>query len=102
MIIWLNGTYGVGKSSVARKIKEMLKIKSEIIESDLCFQIFCKERLTKVGGGCYPQNNIFFINDLRKIIEEKEKDNDIVIVPMTVAMKESKEGLIDYLWKKLL
>lgn len=100
MIIWINGTYGIGKSSVAERLKEMLKDKSEIIEADLYFEIFCKEKFIKVGGGCYPQNNKFFINDLRKIIEDKEKNNNIVIVPMTVAMEESKVGLIKYFSKK--
>ena len=47
MIIWINGTYGIGKSSVAERLKEMLKDKSEIIEADLYFEIFCKENLLR-------------------------------------------------------
>lgn len=101
MIVWINGTYGVGKSSVAKKLSEILGDKSEIIETDFYFKEFCKKKFFKVGGGFYPQNNKVFINDLSEIIESKENKNKIIIVPMTVTMEESKQGLIDYLSKKI-
>lgn len=100
MIIWINGTYGVGKTTVAQEVKNILGDCAIIIEPDIDFQRFCKEKFSKVGGGFFPQNNVTFISELQDKIENKEKENKFVIVPMTVAMDESKIGLIDYFKEK--
>lgn len=100
MIIWINGTYGVGKTTIAQEVKNILGDCAIIIEPDIYFQIFCREKFFKVGGGFFPQNNVTFISEIKDVIEKKEKENKFVIVPMTVAMDESKIGLIDYFKEK--
>jgi len=102
MIVWINGTHGVGKTSVAKEIKNIIGETAMIIEPDLYFEVFCKEKFLEVGGGCFPQNNKAFINDLREIIEIEENENNILIIPMTIATDESRMGLIDYFKEKTI
>ena len=71
MIIWLNGTYGVGKTTVARKIEELLDTETEILESDYYYQEMVKENMLLAFGGTLPQNNKNFLMRFKKVIEEK-------------------------------
>mgnify|MGYP001860066545 FL=1 len=101
MIIWIDGTFGVGKTVVAYKVKEMLNFqKVEILRSDYFYQkIIIDNRL--IGGGALPQNNIAFIKQFKKIIEEKLKCKDIyLIIDMALTENECKEMLLEYFLKK--
>ena len=44
MIIWVDGTYGVGKTAVAKKIREKLGSVAELLESDY----YSNETLKKI------------------------------------------------------
>lgn len=81
MIIWVDGTYGVGKTAVAKKIREKLGSVAELLESDY----YSNETLKKIVeeaetsrtmphmGGTLPQNNMRFIKEFKRVIEENLK-----------------------------
>lgn len=98
MIIWLDGTYGVGKTSVAHKIIRNNK-EIELIESDECFLKFAKLNLCGIlFGGTLPQNNLSFLKFMKETIEEKIiKD---VLVVMALTTKEAEETLYGYFKEK--
>lgn len=101
MIIWIDGTYGVGKTSVAMKIQEKLnEEKVEVLESD-CFYRDMIRNNPLIGGGTLPQNNVKFIEYFKNRIEEKIENSykDLIIV-MSLTQKECKELLFDYFMKK--
>lgn len=101
MIIWLNGTYGVGKSTIANEIREQLSGKKvEIFESDELFETVGQElllHLIKNGGGLNPQNNEFFLGKVLDKIKEYLLTDDICIVPMALTSIEGKEIVWDYI-----
>lgn len=92
MIIWINGTYGVGKTAVANKIKELLKYTDvTIIDTDeICEQhneeIFL--RLILFGNGPEPQTNTTTINLLKQTLQPYLYSDSICIVPMTITKTE--------------
>lgn len=107
MIIWIDGTYGVGKTAVAMKIKESLSDdNAELLEAD-CYsnellKCVVEEAETNNSfpniGGTLPQNNMRFLREFRELIEEKSKHADKkLIVDMALTMKECKEELFDRL-----
>lgn len=107
MIIWIDGAYGVGKTAVAMRIKELLSdSEAELLESDY----YSNESLRRLVeeakasnsfphiGGVLPQNNMRFIIEFRELIVEKSQDTDKkLIIDMALTMVECKENLIDYL-----
>ncbi len=107
MIIWIDGTYGVGKTAVAMKVKESFSDDdTELLESDYYNSEFLKRIVeeAKVNNsfphieGTLPQNNTRFLQEFRELIEEKLKNADKnLIVDMAVTMKECKEKLFDRL-----
>lgn len=107
MIIWIDGTYGVGKTAVAMKIKESLsESNTELLLSDY-YNGESIKRLAEDAeannyfphiGGTLPQNNMRFIQEFRELVEEKSKNIDKnLIVDMALTMKECKEELFDRL-----
>lgn len=101
MIIWINGTYGVGKTSTALKICEKLKNKKvELISSDYYYQKIIKE-IVELGGGVLPQNNKLFLSKFKEIVEQKIFNSpNIIIIDMAITQKECKEELFDYFNKE--
>lgn len=107
LIIWIDGTYGVGKTAVAMKMKESFPDNNvELLEADY----YCNETLKRLVeeaqakncmpyiGGTLPQNNMYFIKEFKELIEEKSQNDDInLIVDMALTMTECKEGLYDCL-----
>lgn len=107
MIIWIDGTYGVGKTAVAMKIKERLsRDRVELLESDYYVNDSLKRVVEEAKanncfpniGGTLPQNNMRFLREFRELIEEKSKSDDKnLIVDMALTMRECKEELYDRL-----
>ena len=98
MILWIDGTCGIGKSSVAKRISELLlSDKVLLIESDECYKQFANQRpiLAMFCGGT-PQNNKAFLAELKKIIINGQETSELLIIAMTTTMVECKEILIDY------
>lgn len=107
MIVLLDGTFGVGKSTVANRIVEKLSDKNvQHFDSDFYWREFVEELFAKATKfyfpkmeGLDPQNNKEFIDRFRRLlIEEALKDtNKIIIVTMALTQKKCKEGVLDYL-----
>lgn len=97
MIIWIDGAYGVGKTTVARKVKEILGGDTEIVDSDYYYQEMINENGLLALGGTLPQNNKVFLARFKKVIEDKlENTNKLLIIVMALTQKESIELLFDY------
>lgn len=110
MIIWIDGTYGVGKSTVASKIMEYFSDhEAELLESDEYSEKLFKQVMEEakrnndffpqIGG--LPQYDITFINSFREVIEKKaEETYKKILVDMALTSCECKEGIFDQLTKK--
>lgn len=98
MIVWINGTVGAGKSHVAQKLAELLTEKdAEYIESDLYWMDFLRDHFNEALSGFEPYYNRFFLNILRKAIEEKMYGSGrMPIVPMSLVTKLCENKLLDY------
>lgn len=107
MIIWIDGAYGVGKSAVAMKLKESFHdgnvelLESDYYSNELLKRIIEEEEANHCFshiGGTLPQNNMRFIQEFRKLIDEKTQNADTdLIVDMALTMKECKEDLFEQL-----
>lgn len=101
MIIWLNGTYGVGKSTVAKEIKSKISNQDLVImDPDEFLESISKdiiEDLILHGGGCMPQNNKMFLERFKEALKMYMDSNTICIVPMALTTKESIEILWDHI-----
>lgn len=107
MIIWIDGTYGVGKTTVAKKVMECFSDDEvELLESDFYSNESwrCLAEKAKANNsipyicGTLPQNNLYFIQEFRKLIDRKSMDTGKkLIVDMAVTKKECKEELFDRL-----
>lgn len=106
MIIWIDGTYGVGKTTVAKQLKKKWGSETELLEADEYINETIKKIVEEAKashttpniGGNIPQNNMRFLKDFKKIIEEKyEVKNKRLIVDMALTEIECKENLFDLL-----
>lgn len=103
MIVWIDGTYGVGKTSVALKLVEKLKEKKfELLKSDE-FYVKMIQNNYFLGGGTLPQNNMNFLKYFKNEIEKKvENSKKNLIIDMSLTQKECKEVLLDYFGERKL
>ena len=93
MIIWLNGPSGVGKSSVAQAVIDLLPDHEIIyLDADRYFPSYALVH----GGGVYPHSNIGFCQYFRNMIESYITSYQVILVDMKVAHDVSKAELIDY------
>ena len=61
IIVWIDGTYGVGKSAAVNAFRQNYQLCNRnylILDSDFYYLEGIKKY---VWGGCYPQNNQYFI-----------------------------------------
>lgn len=109
MIIWIDGTLGVGKTTVALNIKERNSDNEiEYLDSDFYFREMLKEMMEYAEKnhcmpamrGLFPQTNKDFFVYFRKIIEEKSETSNILLVSMALIEKQCKEEIFDYLINK--
>lgn len=109
MIIWVDGTYCVGKTTVAKRLKERFGNEAELLESDYYNDETRKKIVEEAEaahsisfiGGTLPQNNMRFIRDFKKLIEEKSNvTNKKLIVDMALTRMECKENLFDCLQRE--
>ena len=93
MIIWLNGPSGVGKSSVAQAVIDLLPDHEIIyLDADRYFPNYALVH----GGGVYPHSNIGFCQYFRNMIESYITSYQVILVDMKVAHDVSKAELIDH------
>lgn len=106
MIIWVNGTYGVGKTTIATMLKEKMGDDVELLISDDYCNATIKRIVAEMEAnhgfhsiGVLPQNNITFLREFKELIEEKSAEKTL-IVDMALTMKECKVNLYDRLEKE--
>lgn len=94
MIILLNGTYGVGKSTVAQSIQDKLP-NIEILEADYYYLQMIKEDYHLAFGGTTPQNNMNFLSRFKKVVSDClcEKDRTTIIV-MAITQDECNREIL--------
>lgn len=102
MILWINGTYGVGKTSVANEIRNLYKYNSKVLEPDEIWMSSLKSNPKIIfGDGTSPQNNKNFIKILYSTIEKELLNYDgLLIVPMTITDSIGYDSLIERLGNK--
>lgn len=97
MIIWIDGTFGVGKTSVIKNICEKLNDKEVIVINSDCYFRKLGNKIAIIGGGTLPQNNEYFLKEFKEKIETIMADSSkIVFIDMALTEKECKEKLFDY------
>lgn len=96
MILWLNGTYGVGKTETANKIAKLYAGNLKILDPDeLWLDEIKKDWTIILEDGTYPQSNKKFLQILSNRLEKEIKEYEgILIVPMTVTENLSYNTLI--------
>ena len=103
MIVWINGTYGVGKTSTANEIKIKMTNKEVVVfDPDDLFESKGEDiikDLIKNGGGVSPQNNRFFLHLLFDELKKYFHNDTICIVPMSITSIEGKELVWEYISK---
>lgn len=99
MIIWIDGTHGIGKTRVTDEIKSKLKNDAiEYIDSDKFKYI-----LLCIGGRTSLQTNVRFLDMFFKHIDSIVQHGcNCLLVEMATPTKESKEHLLDPLKEKYL
>ena len=105
MIIWINGAYGVGKSTIVSKVMEYFSDNEAVLlEADEYSERNFKQLLDEakiesiffpqIGG--LPQHDMKFINGFNKIIEEKAQiKSKKIMIDMALVSNECKDGLFE-------
>ena len=96
MIVWIDGTHGVGKSSVVSEIKAKLKnTEIEYIDSD------SYRRILSCGGGATLQTNLTFLRLFEKHLDSMDTgESSFIVVEMAIPTSECKVYLLDPLKEK--
>lgn len=101
MIIWIDGTYGVGKTTVAYEVqRQLMNCKTRLLDSDEIFENIGDEIIEDMiqnGGGTMPQNNLFFLSLFKEKIEDCLNEDTVCIVSMASTTAEC----LDMIWKYL-
>lgn len=111
MIIWLDGTYCVGKSETANEISRMLLDKNfDVIDSDVVHKDFLHKKMEFIKKheellkrymiipyfGGRPQTDKEFIEKFKKIVLSKlDDENTNLIIVMALPTEECRTGLYD-------
>lgn len=96
MVIWIDGTFGVGKSKAAAELVELFALENPmVLNSDEEWFSFIERGYP--GGGCFPQNNSDFICRFRRCILDCLKASNLVIVDMALTDDMCKTGLLEQL-----
>lgn len=94
MIVWIDGTFGVGKSTVAEELARLLSLSNIVILDSDEYYLSGLKNFQYMGGGTSPQNNMNFLSDFKIVIEtEASKPDTTVIVVMALSMDECREHL---------
>lgn len=97
MLIFINGTYGVGKTRVSKKLSGITGYAA--LNSDKMYLKMIKEDVNKaLETGTQPHTNENMLKLLKdKIDKSRNKD---LIIDMTIASQIAKTKIIDYFSNK--
>lgn len=95
MIIWIDGVFGVGKSSVANVLVQIIgEAISCHLDSDEIYITGMKADHRYFPGGFFPQNNLRFLADYKKAIEDAASEQyRVIIATMAITMDECRDYL---------
>ncbi len=97
MILWIDGCFGVGKSTVADAIAEMLpKEETQVLSADIIFREELAKDRTIFLFGYSLQNNEFFMKLFKERIESFDSSYEVVIVDMSLSEATVNEDPIQY------
>ena len=97
-IVYIDGPYGIGKTTVSHKIREILSDENLIIlDADYYYKEFLKKYpLASAFGGTRPDNNGAFIKEFGNIIaNELTKTSSILVIVMALTDSKAINGIID-------
>ena len=103
MIVWIDGTVGVGKSCTAKRLAELLKDKNaEYVDSDSYWNDLIQKDFDKlIAAGFEPHFNKYFLGTLRKGIESRMYGfGKMPVVSMSFVDEPCETELLDYFKKK--
>lgn len=106
MIILIDGTFGIGKTTIAYNLKDKLGDSAEVLDSDYYYHYKYINNWSIMYNsefkiGTFPQNDNNFIKEFKNSIEEKAIKNDKkLIVTMALIQRNCKEILFDCLKKE--
>lgn len=100
MVIWIDGTYGVGKSSIASELQSKYS-DSVLLKSDVLWKETMREIVEEANAkncmpgfrGLLPQNNMRFLQSYAKKIKDESLKHLFVIVDMALTQIESRDCL---------
>ena len=98
MIVWIDGTYGIGKSTIASEVIARDELTDVVLkDSDQSWSDMVNYDPWKALGKCIQQQNENFIHWFRREIEDASYRHETVIVTMALTAEECKTGLYEYL-----
>lgn len=103
MIVWIDGTVGVGKSCTAKRLAELLADRNaEYVDSDLYWEDLIQNDFQGVvSTGFEPYLNTYFLGILRKKIENRMYGfGRMPVVSMSLVKEPCETELLDYFEKK--
>ena len=100
MIVLINGTYGVGKSTVAKRIQAQIP-NVQIIESDYFYYQMIEKNPFLAFGGTTPQNNMNFLTRFKnEVFNQLNNTDKIIIIVMAITQDECKKEILEPLVEK--
>ena len=101
MIVWIDGTYGIGKSTIASEIIARNELTDTVLkDSDQSWRDMISQNPWKICGKYPQQRHEHFIHWFRREIEDASHRHETVIVTMALTAEECKAGLYEYLLKR--
>ena len=94
MIIWIDGPSGIGKSSIANRLVELLEgWKAEHLDTDACFQKWGDGNLRYYCSVLIQDNLAFFADLINTIGEKIESNAGLLIVSMALTTDRCRDML---------
>ena len=101
VIVWIDGTYGIGKSTIASEIIARNELTDTVLkDSDQSWRDMISQNPWKICGKYPQQRHEHFIHWFREEIEVAAHQHETVIVSMALTAEECKTGLYEYLRKR--
>ena len=91
-IIWIDGTFGIGKSAVAAAIVEEIP-QASLLEFDALQEKYKPTSVSDYFGKRYPEAKKYFVDEITEIIQEGSCD--CLVIPVALINDYCNQKLID-------